>query len=161
MSLPEVIIAVAMLTAFTGVFVVVTNFTTRFFLVPESDIGTRGVLIDQHELLMSMDKLAETLSQPGYKVSEIIQLTQSCSYPPPPPQMIWGLPGLEKQSVPQGYKICLFTTSIAESSLEDLSSGKAGARPGIYILYASPPTDKISMNALPVRRLFCRPKPFC
>ena len=163
MSLPELIVAVAMLAAFTGVFVIVTNFTTRFFSVnnPDRIQGLRGVLIDHHELLMSMDQLAEILSQPGYTLNEILQISQNCSYAPKPPLMIWDLPGVEKQSLPDGYKMCLRPTSLVESSLEDLASGKSDAKPGIYILYASPPKDKISMNALPVRRLFCRPKPYC
>ena len=162
MTLPEVIVAVLMLAAFTGLFVVVINYTTNFFVSRDrSRDDVRGVLIDHHELLMSMDQLAETLSQPGYKLNEITEITQNCSYPPKPPTKIWGLPGVEKQSLPDGYKICLFPTSLLESSLEDLAAGKADAKPGIYILYASPLADKISLNALPVRRLFCRPKPYC
>ena len=33
-------------------------------------------------------------------------------------------------------------------------------KPGIYIIYARP-LEGITYNALPVRRIFCRPKPFC
>ena len=133
----------------------------RFFVTKDRSgvQGARGVLIDQHELLMSMDQIAETLSQPGYTLNEINQIVENCSYPPPPPTRIWGLPGVEKQSLPDGYKICLFSTSLSESSLEDLVSEKADAKPGIYILYAAP--DQTSLNYLPVRRLFCRPKPYC
>ena len=43
--------------------------------------------------------------------------------------------------------------------LQKLDSN-AGIRPGIYILYAKP-LSGITFNSLPVRRIFCRPKPFC
>ena len=33
------------------------------------------------------------------------------------------------------------------------------SKPGIYILYAVP--DETTINALPVRRIFCRPKVYC
>ena len=93
--------------------------------------------------------------------TNINDIVNGCEYPPAPPRRIWDLPGKEKQSIPEGYKMCLIPTSLTESSIEDLVSGDKDAKPGIYILYASPPSDKISINALPVRRLFCRPKPYC
>ena len=162
MSLPELILASAMLAAFTSIFVIVINFTTRFFTTSKQDIeGARGVLIDHHELYMAMDDIAEILSQPGFTLNDIKEIMKSCQYPPKPPKRIWDLPGTEKQSLPDGYKVCLISTSITESSILDLASGAKNASPGIYILYASPTEDRISVNALPVRRLFCRPKPYC
>ncbi len=159
MSLVEVIVASAMLAAFTGVFVMVTNFTARFFKGVSDTESARGVLIDHHELLMSFDNLAETLSQPGFKKDEILQL--KCAFPPNPPKLIWDLPGLEGQSLPGEYKICIFPTKIQESNIDDLALGKEDAQPGIYILYASPLKDRISITAVPIRRIFCRPKPYC
>ncbi len=162
MSLPELMVAVAMLVAFTGIFVMVTTFTTRFFTGSDNSQGGRSVFIEQQLTLMYLDRLAEILSQPGYTKNEIIQLTQNCTYPPNPPGTIMNLPGVEDLSPPPpGFKVCLFTTSLTESSLEDLILRKEGAQPGIYILFASPPENQISMSELPVRRLFCRPKPYC
>ncbi len=164
MSLPEVIVAVLMLSAFTGLFVMVTNFTTRFYSTIDPKMrtlkATRGVLIDQYELLLSMDKTAEILSQPGYTKGEVEELVNTCTEPPVPPNRIWQLPGIEERDLPDSYKICLFR-GIRESELKDLAINKEGSKPGIYILFASPPKDKISMKALPVRRLSCRPKPYC
>ena len=162
MALTELILAISMLAAFTGIFVIVTSFTTRYFTANKSSLeGSRGVLIDHHELYMSMDKLAEVLSQPGFTLAEINEIINSCEYAPQPPKRIWNLPGKEKQSMPDGYKICLFSTSAAESNILELVLGTQDARPGIYILYASPLEDRVSLNQLPVRRLFCRPKPYC
>ena len=45
-----------------------------------------------------------------------------------------------------------------EDSYTELANGTG--KPGIYILY-SKPEQGVSVNAIPVRRIFCRPKPFC
>ena len=44
----------------------------------------------------------------------------------------------------------------------DVKSELANAqgKPGIYILYAKP-ENGVTINETPVRRIFCRPKPFC
>ena len=161
MTLPEVIIGMFMLAAFTGIFLLVTDYTNRFFVSNKQESnGTNGLLIDHHEINMSMDKIIEILSQPGYSLSEIIEISNNCTYQVPP-KRIWDLPGNEKQDLPNGYKFCLITTSLPESSSKDLASNQINAKPGIYILYASPLSDKISINALPFRRIFCRPKPYC
>jgi len=60
--------------------------------------------------------------------------------------------------IPKSYKICIKPTSLSESSYSALSSGEG--KPGIYILYSNPEKG-VSVNATPVRRIFCRPKPFC
>ena len=49
-------------------------------------------------------------------------------------------------------------TSLSESNYTELANGEG--KPGIYILY-SLPDNGVSFNATPVRRIFCRPKPFC
>jgi len=59
--------------------------------------------------------------------------------------------------------ICLKPTSIIESSLSDLVSKSKGnntnAQPGLYFLVALP--DELTINGLPMRKLFCRPSPYC
>ena len=161
MTLAEVIIGMFMLAAFTGIFLIVTDFTNRFFISDKSELeGSQGLLIDHHKINMSMDKTVEILSQPGYSLGEILEISKNCSYYIPP-KRIWGLPANEDQELPDGYKYCLVPTSLSESNIEDLASNTANSKPGIYILYASPLSDKISINALPLRRIFCRPKPYC
>ena len=46
----------------------------------------------------------------------------------------------------------------SESNYSELAN--AEGKPGIYILYAKP-ENGVSVNATPLRRIFCRPKPFC
>ena len=150
MTLPEVILASFMLTAFTGVFIIVMEFTNTFYdFTKQETEGANGVLIDHHELKMAMDSWVSILSQPGYTKETIKNF--KCKYPPNPPNRIWDLPGIEDRDIPDGYQICLYPTQLEES----IENKKAG----IYILYAIP--DKISKGALPVRRIFCRPKTFC
>ena len=153
MTLPEVIIGILMLSAFTGLFVIVTEFTTRFYKNSDYNID---FIKDKHELLLAMDQYSEILSQPGVKLNDILKMT--CSYPNPP-NMLWGLPGVERRYVPDGYKLCIFPTSLVESNSSDLEDAIEGSNPGVYILYALP--DKITIDAMPLRRIFCRPKPYC
>ena len=45
-------------------------------------------------------------------------------------------------------------------TLEDLlNPGNSSATPGLYVLQALP--TQLNASTLPVRRLFCRPRPFC
>ena len=61
-------------------------------------------------------------------------------------------------SLPPGYRLCLWKTTALESSLTDLDDVDV-AKPGIYLLQALP--ERLSSSSLPVRRLFCRPRPYC
>ena len=71
--------------------------------------------------------------------------------------MEWNIPSIDTKAIPKSYKICIKSTSLSESNYSELSSG---GKPGIYILY-SKPENGVSVNSTPVRRIFCRPKPFC
>ncbi len=166
MTLIEVLFSVAIMTAFLAVFLATTEFTSKFMKSSEnSDISSQGLLIDHHYLYMAMDDIAEILSQPAYTKQEIFNLSKKCVRDP---NTEWEIPG-PKMKVVNGYRICLKQSSIQEpddiynsdktlksSSLNQLING---AKPGIYILQAIP--DEISAASLPVRRIFCRPKPFC
>ena len=164
MSLIEAIIAMMLLVAFLGVFVAVTEFTSRFMRQSESGLpGSQGVLVDQHALQLAMDQLAEILTQPAFTIADL-RLIQSkgCVDDPTSGSMDdattpgWGLPG-RVLKVPSGYKFCLRFTSMTEpSTTADLL---AGAKPGIYVIQAIP--NEITAASVPARRLFCRPKPFC
>jgi len=160
MALPELITSVILLAAFTGLYVIVVEFTNTFFMGSKTEYQEgQSFFTDQHELLMAMDEWANILSQPGIDVSEIIEL--SCKYPPKPPNRLWDLPGRQELPVPQGYKICLIPTSLSEAKLSDLltSDESTKGKPGIYVLYAIP--DNINHVTMPVRRIFCRPMAFC
>ncbi len=159
MTLVEVLIALMLLVAFMGVYVAVTEFTNRFLGESEKVLpGSQGLLVDQHQLQTAMDRLADTLAQPGIEQTEIASIiTSGCTYDP---MGSWALPGA-KPDLPPGYRICLRSTSLAESPSSQLleRSKFPQARPGIYVLQALP--DEVSASTQQSRRLFCRPKPFC
>ena len=70
----------------------------------------------------------------------------------------WGLP-MPEVSLPPGYRLCLWKTTVVESPIANLLEDGAGAQPGVYLLQALP--ESLSSASLPTRRLFCRPRPFC
>jgi len=167
MTLPEMVVAMAMLVVFTGVVVLVMQFTLRFFTDSESGEQnefevSNGVLIDHQEIQMAMDGLVEVLSQPGFNVEEIalnlknlevVDLAQDCASNP---VSSWGLP-MPEVSLPSGYRMCLWKTS--EEEKQSNTNNGLTVKPGIYLLQALP--ERLNPANLPARRLFCRPRPFC
>ena len=133
-----------------------------------ADIGSKGLLIDQHELQLAMDALVEQLHQPAWQAEDILQITadpdRRCSYNP---VVSWGLMG-KTLLLPPRYRICLRASSLTEP-VDVVSNGivtqsaadqlEDGAPPGIYILQALP--DQLDASTLPARRIFCRPRPYC
>ena len=174
MSLLEVLVAILMLVVFTGVVAMVMEFTFRF--LGEAESGERnqfdvsnGVLIDHQEIQLAMDQIVEVLAQPGISQQRLLgnesgkpqiafdpdaDLPQSAC-PAFDPITAWGLP-MNPISLPPGYRLCVWTTTAEEPSLDALQNG---AKPGIYLLQALP--ERLSSTNLPTRRLFCRPRPFC
>jgi len=160
MTLLEMIVAMAMLVVFTGVVVLVMQFTLRFFTEAESEVSN-GVLIDHLEIQMAMDRLVQVLSQPGVAVENIaltqndpdLDLAQDCASNP---VSSWGLP-MPEVSLPSGYRMCLWKTS--ETELQSIANNGLTMQPGIYLLQALP--ERLNPANLPARRLFCRPRPFC
>lgn len=176
MTLLEMLLAVLMLVVFTGVVAMVMEFTFRFLGAFESgeknDLEVfNGVLIDHQKIHLAMDQLVEILVQPGITKSRLDgdepglpQMAFSLDVAPrsaciaADPATQWGTP-LPTIELPPGYSLCLWKTSVTESSIEDLMSEVGGARPGIYLLQALP--AELSASTLPTRRLFCRPRLFC
>lgn len=165
MTLIEMVVAMAMLVLFTGVVATVLSFTQQFFRHSEmldgsetllSNIGSNGLLVDQHQLQLAMDQLIGQLQQPGWSMDAIEAIARDpqkqCSYNP---VVSWGLMG-SALTLPPRYRICLRTTSLRESTLDRLLVNDP---PGIYILQALP--DQLDASTLPSRQLFCRPRPFC
>ena len=165
MTLPELILAMFMLGTFTALFVVVSQFTSKFFqknLTVDSESNAfqeNDILNVQYNLYKTFDSLKLYLSQPGYKNSFFTGQSSSplCSEDP---QKDWNIPSSYQIKVPINNKICI-QELIPESPLQDFV--KDSFKPGIYILYSVPKVDnkELTFNQIPVRTIFCRPRPFC
>ena len=162
MTLPELVLAILMLTAFTAVTVLVTEFTSRFFqpLNEEakeefitSNKELSDMLNDHSQINSAFDSIIEILSEPGIDKNFILNLECTSL-----PSLEWGIPSIDTKAIPKSYKICIKPTSLSESNYTQLAN--AEGKPGIYILF-SKPENGVSVNATPIRRIFCRPKPFC
>ena len=101
----------------------------------------------------TLDSIIDFLSEPGIDKNVIKTMTQECTQTP---SIDWGIPSIDR--IPRGYTICI-KTAILESDYLKLANGDGN--PGIYILYSKPITGGVSVSATPIRRIFCRPKPFC
>jgi len=168
MTIPELVMATLMLTAFTGVFVLVARYTANF-LQPINVDGERNfelakfnsikenempdILNDHFQINVAVDSIISTLSQPGIDKSFILNLKCTSL-----PYSDWKIPAINEKAIPKNYSICIKPTLLPESSYMDLNALKG--KPGIYIIY-SKPNNGITYNSTPVRRIFCRPKPFC
>jgi len=168
MTIPELIMATLMLTAFTGVFIVVARFTANF-LQPINLDGERNfelakdnsikenvmpdILNDHFQINLAIDSIISTLSQPAIDKNFILNLKCTTF-----PHLDWKIPSINEKAIPKNYSICIKPTLLPESSYTDLNALKG--KPGIYIIY-SKPNNGITYNSAPVRRIFCRPKPFC
>jgi len=162
MTLPELVLAIFMLIAFTGFTVMIVRYTARFFQplneeAKEEFISSgkelQDILNDQTQINNAFDSIIEILSEPGIKKNYILNLECTSL-----PSLEWNIPSIDTKAIPKSYKICIKSTFLSESSYSMLSSGEG--KPGIYILY-SKPDNGVSVNAIPIRRIFCRPKPFC
>ena len=162
MTLPELVLAIFMLIAFTGFTVMVVQYISRFFQplneeAKEEYISSnkelQDMLNDHTQINNTFDSIIEVFSQPGINKDFILNLECTAL-----PSLEWNIPSIDTKAIPKSYKICIKPTSLSESSYSVLSNG--GGNPGIYILY-SKPENGVSVNATPVRRIFCRPKPFC
>ena len=162
MTLPEVILSVLMLSAFTAVFAVVAQFTAKFFqplnlsssdTSNSSEMDLSDILNDQIQINETFDSIVSFLSEPGIVRNFILNLKCTSL-----PKLEWDIPGITNNAIPNTYKICIKPSQLSESSYLDLNNSIG--KPGIYIIYAKP-NNGISYNATPIRRIFCRPKPFC
>ena len=176
MSLVEIIISITLLSIFFATYSGFVEISSRFNNKETNDLkNSNGLIIDHHYLYITLEKYSEFLSQPGITFAEINNIKQKkignlpvgCSLSP---REDWELPieakpitDINWQPSNAGYAVCLKSSSIIESSLSDLVSKSKGnnikAQPGLYFLLALP--KEVSVNALPIRKIFCRPKPFC
>ena len=162
MTLPELVLAIFMLITFTGFTVMIVQYTSRFFQplnqeAKEEYISSnkelQDILNDQSQINNAFDSIIEIFSEQGINKDFILDLKCTSI-----PSLEWNIPSIDTKAIPKSYKICLKPTSLAESSNSQLSNGEG--KPGIYILY-SKPENGVSVNAVPLRRIFCRPKLFC
>ena len=176
MSLVEILISITLLSLFFTTYASFVGISSRFNNKQLTDLNkSNGLIIDHHYLSLSLEKYSDLLSQPGITLLDINNIKQKkignlpagCSLSP---HIDWELPINHKPLsninwIPSnaGYAICLKSSSIVESSLSDLISKSKGnsldAKPGLYYLLALP--NEVSIDGLPVRKLFCRPKPYC
>ena len=182
MTLLELLLAMTMLTVFTGVVATVMQFTTDFMGEAEPGASNpggeapNGVLIDHQQIHGVMDRLVDILQQPGISKLQLEGKLKPKNKPQKPqiafdltqdpkeactaainPLIAWGLPGPELE-MPSGYRMCLWKTSKLEPSPQDLIND-SDKRGGLYILQALP--ENLTSSSLPVRRVFCRPRPYC
>ena len=165
MTLPELVLATLMLGAFTAVFVVVSQFTSKFFQknlsadTESNNFEDNDLLNVQYDLYESFDSLKTYLSQPGYDHNFFSDLSSKplCS---DDPENEWKIPSSYEIKVPVDNKICI-KELIPESPIQDFV--KDSFKPGIYILYSLPKLEdgELTFNKIPVRKIFCRPRPFC
>ena len=176
MTLVEMIISITLLSLFFTAYSGFVEISSRFNNKEKADLNnSNGLLIDHHYLFITLEKYSNFLSQAGITKNDINTikekqtgtLPKGCSLSP---NIDWELPleqkpitGSNWQPSNAGYAICLKSSSIIESSLSDLVSKSQGissnSQPGLYFLLALP--NEVTIDKLPVRKLFCRPHPFC
>ena len=185
MSVLELLLAVTMLMVFTGVVAAVMEVTLRFMGEAEcpfdvsgvrrcNDENTEdvanGVLIDRQRIEVLFDQLESVLVQPGIHRSRIEAISGALGDVPSDvctgdgSTSVWTsndkVPELPVLNFPRGYHLCLWKTDLEEAPMEQLvDTTNSSATPGLYVLQALP--NQLNAGALPVRRLICRPRPFC
>ena len=175
-SLVETVISVTLLSIFFITYSSFVEISSRFTKKEITDLNnSNGLIIDHHYLFLTLEKYSKFLAQSGMTLTDINNIRKKtigdlpagCSLSP---HIDWEIPieqkpitGTNWQPSNAGYAICLKSSSIIESSLSDLISKSKGnsinAQPGLYFLLALP--DQVSIDRLPVRKLFCRPQAFC
>ena len=185
MSVLELLLAITMLMTFTGVVAAVMEVTLSFMGEVECPVdvsGVRicndestedvanGVLIDRQRIEVLFDQLEQVLVQPGIHRSRIDSISGPLGSLPAEvctaagSTSAWAsndkVPDLPVLTFPRGSHICLWRTGLREASMENLlDPTNTSATPGLYVLQALP--TQLSAASLPVRRLICRPRPFC
>ena len=113
MTLPELILAIAMLIAFSGIAVMVTSYTARFFQplnvkVSDENNESKKELTDtlnvHLEINKAFDSIIEFFSEPGIDQTFISEL--KCAYPLELSSE-WKIPTIDTNLIPRSYKICI------------------------------------------------------
>ena len=158
MTLPEVSLSMMVLIIFFGVFSIYAKyFQTNIKINNALDKDNKSWIQNENTIYLAMKGWSEILAQPSITKEQILSL--KCRYKPNDSISIWGLPGKGDEGLPSGYKYCVFPTSLVESQLDDLIDKRKNSKPGIYFIYAIP--TNITSTKKPIRKVFCRPLPFC
>ncbi len=180
----ELLLATTMLMVFTGTLAAVMEVTLNIMGEAECPVGMKdallcndknaenvsnGVLIDRQQIELLFDQMENVLVQPGIHRSRIRAISKPvgalpgqpwCTLKPTTSSWTSTVPELPVLTFPPGYHLCLWQMGLPESSMEDLlDTNERLATPGLYVLQALP--TKLNAAAIPVRRLICRPRPFC
>ena len=187
MSVLELLLAVTMMMVFTGVVAAVMEVSLRFMGEAECPVDVNGVsrcndestetedvangvVIDRLRIEALFDQMEPVLVQPGIHRSRIDSISGTLGDAPSDvctsdgSTSVWTsidkLPELPVLNFPRGYHLCLWKTATQEASMEQLlDTANSSATPGLYVLQALP--TQLNAATLPVRRLICRPQPFC
>ena len=186
MSVLELLFAITMLMLFSGVVAAVMEVTLRFAGEAECPVDVNGiprcneantkdedvahgVLIERQRIEVLFDQLEEVLVQPGIHYSRIASISAPIGSAPNQPACtpaastaFWTarVPELPSLTFPRGYHVCLWRTGLREASMENLLDPTNNSpTPGLYVLQALP--TQLNASTLPIRRLLCRPRPFC
>ena len=186
MSVLELLFAITMLMLFSGVVAAVMEVTLRFAGEAECPVDVNGiprcneantkdedvahgVLIERQRIEVLFDQLEEVLVQPGIHYSRIASISAPIGSAPNQPACtpaastaFWTarVPELPSLTFPRGYHVCLWQTGLREASMENLLDPTNNSpTPGLYVLQALP--TQLNASTLPIRRLLCRPRPFC
>ena len=186
MSVLELLLAVTMMMVFTGVVAAVMEVTLRFMGEAECPIdvvsgqrlcndastqdAANGVIIDRQRIEMLFDQLERVLVQPGIHRSQIESISansnnpQACTTNSSTFEWQLKIPELPVLIFPRGYHVCLWQLGTTrEALIDDLVKLPVTTDPivvpRLYVLQALP--ARLSAATLPVRRLICRPRPFC
>ena len=190
MSVLELLLAVTMMMVFSGVVAAVMEVTLRLMGEAECPVDVNGiplcndentenedvangVLIDRQRIEALFDQLEQVLVQPGIPSARIDAISgplgdsPSDVCTPSASTSVWAasdkVPELPVLTFPRGYHVCLWKIggpALVEASMQNLlNPTNRSATPGLYVLQALP--TQLNASTLPVRRLFCRPRPFC
>ena len=111
MTLPELVLAILMLTAFTAITVMVTEFTSRFFQPLNEEAKEEYILsgkefsdVLNHHLKINnaFDRIIEIFSEPGIDKNFILNLKCTSL-----PSLEWSIPSIDNDAIPTSYKICI------------------------------------------------------
>ena len=187
MSVLELLLAVTMMMVFTGVVAAVMEVSLRFMGEAECPVDlngvahcndestetedvANGVVIDRLRIEALFDQMEPVLVQPGIHRSRIDSISGTLGDVPSDvctgegSTSVWTsndkVPELPVLNFPRGYHLCLWKTDLEEAPIEQLvDTANKSATPGLYVLQALP--NQLNAATLPVRRLICRPRPFC
>lgn len=171
MSLVELLIAILLFAIFSGIFVIVTEYTTSLSLSDQpSKVGAEcmGAGEDRACIELYFDSLVQSLESSAfpagsgsefYAAARGLDGKSQCAGTPE--ALFPDLLASERPDLtwPVDYTICIYAY---ESPLIQENLDATPQRPGLYLLQAQPSEAlRLVATRKPVQRLFCRPRYLC